>query len=198
MSQARESSGRSATAFASCCAATSVLALDGRGLEIECFAPDVDTTDVESTAATRIAHSRGWKILLVVVVFVVAGGCVAAAILHTRPQGGGQVGDLVATVVVGGFLTLLDRDRLSPGRLDLDELLELILVVALVLLRLEIRRHLDLPRPDLRLPIQPLQDHRADLIRPQLRSWSSVAEYTLTGTFTRPKETSPFQMDRMG
>src|SRR5699024_3686267 len=30
------------------------------------------------------------------------------------------------------------------------------------------------------------------------RSWSSVAAYTLTGTFTRPKETSPFQMDRMG
>ena len=28
------------------------------------------------------------------------------------------------------------------------------------------------------------------------RSWSSVTEYTLTGTLTKPNETSPFQIDR--
>src|SRR5271155_1266898 len=28
-------------------------------------------------------------------------------------------------------------------------------------------------------------------------SWSSVALYTLTGTFTSPKEIEPFQMERM-
>ena len=29
------------------------------------------------------------------------------------------------------------------------------------------------------------------------RSWSSVALYTLTGTFTRPKAIEPFQMERI-
>jgi hypothetical protein len=28
-------------------------------------------------------------------------------------------------------------------------------------------------------------------------SWSSVALYTLTGTFTSPKEIEPFQMERI-
>ena len=89
----------------------------------------VDTTEVEPTSANRIAHSRGWKSLL-----VVAGVRVTASVLRTRPQGGQQVGDLVVTVVILGLLALGDRERLSPGRLGLDELLELILVVVLTLL----------------------------------------------------------------
>jgi len=68
-------------------------------------------------------------------------------VLHTRPQGGKQVGDLVVTVVVARLLALLDRERLSPGRLGLDELLELDLVVVLVLLRLEIPVIRTRPRP---------------------------------------------------
>jgi hypothetical protein len=90
-----------------------------------------------SPSSTALLDRRllsGAGVLVVfVVVFVVAGGCVAAAVLHTRPQGGKQVGDLVVTVVVAGFLALLDRERLSPGRLGLDELLELDPVVVLVL-----------------------------------------------------------------
>lgn len=48
------------------CASSPVRARDGRSIEIECFAPDVDTTEGETTAATRIAHERGWDSLLVV------------------------------------------------------------------------------------------------------------------------------------
>ncbi|WP_213185502.1 hypothetical protein, partial [Dietzia massiliensis] len=77
---------------------------------------------------------------VLVIVVIVAGVGVSPTVLHIRPQGGEQVGDLVVTVVVGVVLTLLDRERLSPGRLGFEELLELILVVVLVLLRLEIRR----------------------------------------------------------
>ncbi|WP_206682440.1 hypothetical protein [Dietzia sp. B44] len=80
-------------------------------------------------------------------VFVVTGVRVAASVLHTRPQGGQQVGDLIVTVVVGRFLTLLDGEPLSPGRLGLDKLLELNLVVVLVLLRLEIPVIRTRPRP---------------------------------------------------
>lgn len=39
---------------------------NGRMVSLECFAPDVDTTEGETTAATRIAHRRGWESLLVV------------------------------------------------------------------------------------------------------------------------------------
>lgn len=48
------------------CAATPIHARDGRQIGVECFAPDVDTTEGETTAASRIAHERGWKSLLVV------------------------------------------------------------------------------------------------------------------------------------
>lgn len=48
------------------CASTPVRNSDGRSIGIECFAPGVDTTEGETTAATRIAHERGWDSLLVV------------------------------------------------------------------------------------------------------------------------------------
>lgn len=35
-------------------------------VEIECFTPDSDTTEGETTAATRIARERGWKSILVI------------------------------------------------------------------------------------------------------------------------------------
>lgn len=59
-------SGRYATALDSYCAATPVTARDGRQIDIECFAPDVDTTEGETTAATRIAREHGYESLLVV------------------------------------------------------------------------------------------------------------------------------------
>lgn len=48
------------------CASSPITARDGRQIEVECFAPDSDTTEGETTAATRIAHERGWDSLLVV------------------------------------------------------------------------------------------------------------------------------------
>lgn len=48
------------------CASTPVRARGGRSIEIECFAPDVDTTEGETSATTRIARERGWDSLLVV------------------------------------------------------------------------------------------------------------------------------------
>lgn len=47
------------------CAASPVTARDGREIDVECFAPDTDTTEGETTAATRIAHQRRWESLLV-------------------------------------------------------------------------------------------------------------------------------------
>jgi uncharacterized SAM-binding protein YcdF (DUF218 family) len=66
VSQPPSGTGRYAAAIDSYCAATPVHARDGRQIEVECFAPDVDTTEGETTAATRIAHERGWESLLVV------------------------------------------------------------------------------------------------------------------------------------
>ena len=48
------------------CAASPVHARDGRLISVNCFTPDVDTTEGETTAATRIAHREGWRSLLVV------------------------------------------------------------------------------------------------------------------------------------
>ena len=48
------------------CADSPVIALDGRRIEIDCFRPDVDTTEGEATVATRIARERGYETLLVV------------------------------------------------------------------------------------------------------------------------------------
>lgn len=48
------------------CANSPVVARDGRRIEIECFEPDVGTTEGETTAATRIARERGYDSLLVV------------------------------------------------------------------------------------------------------------------------------------
>lgn len=58
--------GSSAGDLESYCSASPVFARDGRQVLIECFAPDVDTTEGEATAATRIAEERGWESLLVV------------------------------------------------------------------------------------------------------------------------------------
>ena len=66
VSQPLSTSGRYADAIATYCASTPVLARDGRRIDIECFAPDVDTTEGETTAATRIAREREYGSLLVV------------------------------------------------------------------------------------------------------------------------------------
>lgn len=48
------------------CVDSPVSARDGRRIQIECFQPDVDTTEGEATAAARIAHDRDYQSLLVV------------------------------------------------------------------------------------------------------------------------------------
>lgn len=48
------------------CESSPVVARDGRRIQIECFEPDVDTTEGETTAATRIARERGYDSLLAV------------------------------------------------------------------------------------------------------------------------------------
>ncbi|WP_238556456.1 ElyC/SanA/YdcF family protein, partial [Dietzia sp. UCD-THP] len=55
-----------ATAIDSYCEAGPVIARDGRRIAVECFKPDVGTTEGETTAATRIARERGYDSLLVV------------------------------------------------------------------------------------------------------------------------------------
>lgn len=54
-----------ATAIDAYCEASPVIARDGRRIHIECFQPDIDTTEGETTAATRIARERGYDSLLV-------------------------------------------------------------------------------------------------------------------------------------
>jgi len=48
------------------CESSPVISRDGRHIQIECFEPDVDTTEGETTAATRIASARGFESLLIV------------------------------------------------------------------------------------------------------------------------------------
>jgi uncharacterized SAM-binding protein YcdF (DUF218 family) len=48
------------------CENSPVVARDGRSIQIECFEPDLSTTEGEATAATRIARERGYDSLLVV------------------------------------------------------------------------------------------------------------------------------------
>lgn len=55
-----------AAAIDAYCDASPVIARDGRHIQIECFQPDVDTTEGETTAVTRIARKRGYDSLLVV------------------------------------------------------------------------------------------------------------------------------------
>ncbi|MCT2141113.1 ElyC/SanA/YdcF family protein [Dietzia cinnamea] len=66
VSQPSSASGRYAAAISSYCASTPVLARGDRQIDVECFSPDVDTTEGETTAATRIARDRGYDSLLVV------------------------------------------------------------------------------------------------------------------------------------
>ena len=66
VSQPPSGAGRYAAAIDSYCASTPVIARDARRIDVECFAPDVDTTEGETTAATRIARERGYRSLLVV------------------------------------------------------------------------------------------------------------------------------------
>ena len=66
VSQPPSGTGRYAAAIDSYCTSTPVIARDGRRIDVECFAPDVDTTEGETTAATRIAHEREYSSLLVV------------------------------------------------------------------------------------------------------------------------------------
>ena len=58
--------GQYADMIAEYCADSPVRARDGREITIECFRPDVDTTEGETTAATRIAREEGAESLLVV------------------------------------------------------------------------------------------------------------------------------------
>jgi len=48
------------------CANSPVVARDGRRIQVECFVPDVSTTEGETTASTRITSERGYDSLLVV------------------------------------------------------------------------------------------------------------------------------------
>lgn len=48
------------------CRNESIRSRDGKKIPVECFTPDVNTTEGETTAATRIAHERGYESLLVV------------------------------------------------------------------------------------------------------------------------------------
>ncbi|MEH6820661.1 MAG: ElyC/SanA/YdcF family protein [Dietzia psychralcaliphila] len=66
VSQPTGGSERYASYLDSFCASTPVLARDGRSVEVDCFTPDIDTTEGETTAATRVARERGWGSLLVV------------------------------------------------------------------------------------------------------------------------------------
>ena len=54
------------TAIEAYCENSPVIARDGRRIQVECFQPDVSTTEGETTAATRIARERGYESLLVV------------------------------------------------------------------------------------------------------------------------------------
>lgn len=60
------STGEYADMIADYCEASPVLARDGREITVECFSPDIDTTEGETTAATRIARDQGAESLLVV------------------------------------------------------------------------------------------------------------------------------------
>ena len=66
VSQPVGGTGRYAGVIDSYCASTPVLARDGREIDVECFAPDIGTTEGETTAATRIAREREYRSLLVV------------------------------------------------------------------------------------------------------------------------------------
>lgn len=69
------------------CAATPITARAGRRVDVACSAPDVDTTEGETTAATRIAHERGWGPLLV----VAYGGHVSRVRLYLEQRFAGNI-----------------------------------------------------------------------------------------------------------
>ena len=58
--------GKYADMIADYCEASPVLARDGRKITVECFSPDIDTTEGATTAAPRIARDQGAESLLVV------------------------------------------------------------------------------------------------------------------------------------
>lgn len=66
VSQPSSGTGKHAGIIADYCAASPVHARDGREIAVECFTPNIDTTEGEATAATRIARKLGAKSLLVV------------------------------------------------------------------------------------------------------------------------------------
>ncbi|MBB1036658.1 DUF218 domain-containing protein [Dietzia natronolimnaea] len=66
VSRPSSSTGTYADVIDAYCASSPVRARDGRSIDIECFAPDIDTTEGETTAVTRIARERGYESLLVV------------------------------------------------------------------------------------------------------------------------------------
>ena len=59
-------SGTYADLIAEYCEDSPVLARDGRQITVDCFTPDVDTTEGETSAATRILRDQGAESLLVV------------------------------------------------------------------------------------------------------------------------------------
>ncbi|MVZ89981.1 hypothetical protein GQF49_05725 [Microbacter sp. ANSKLAB05] len=65
VSQPPSTGGEYAAAIEAYCAEKAFNTRDRQRVEIECFKPDVDTTEGETTAATRIARERGYDSLLV-------------------------------------------------------------------------------------------------------------------------------------
>lgn len=55
-----------ATAIDTYCASAPFLNVDNQLVDIECFSPDLGTTEGEAATATQIAQDRGWSSLLVV------------------------------------------------------------------------------------------------------------------------------------
>ena len=59
-------SGSFATLVDSYCSSAPFVAHDGRLIEVQCYRPDIDTTEGETTAANRIASQLGYNSVLVV------------------------------------------------------------------------------------------------------------------------------------
>lgn len=66
VSQPPSESGKYGSVIAAYCASNPIFDRGGRRIEVECFRPDIDTTEGETTAATRIARDRGFESVLVI------------------------------------------------------------------------------------------------------------------------------------
>ncbi|UVE96445.1 YdcF family protein [Dietzia sp. B32] len=59
-------SGSFATLVDSYCGSAPFVGRDGRRIDVQCYRPDIDTTEGETTAANRIASKLGYESVLVV------------------------------------------------------------------------------------------------------------------------------------